>query len=103
MAKKKCGLGSLIDKMPDDTKTRGIVRWDERLKKNSPALYAEVIDLIDRYNGGEEALARKFYSGKRLASWLVPHVKQAGLTVHEATIAKTISERGATDNGKKTR
>lgn len=81
-----------IKKLPDQ-KFGGKDTWITRLHKQDPALFAEVMKVVDLWLDGDQDVRRKLPSQSSVCDWLSPLLGERGFHVASQTINQIFPHR----------
>ena len=87
-----------IKKLPDQ-KFGGKDTWIARLQKKDPALFAEVVKVIDLWLDGDQDIRRKLPSQTAVCDWLSPLLNARGFQVASQTINQIFPHRKQNRDG----
>lgn len=93
----KTDLLSVVSKLPDATS--GKKNWIDKLRTQHPALYAEVIALMDAHIDGDRAVRAKLPSETAFCQWLSPTLAERGFSVAPTTVHQLFRRRRSERNG----
>jgi hypothetical protein len=86
-----------IKRLPDQK--FGKDSWIDRLAKKDPALYAEVLKVVDLWLDGDQAIRRKLPSQTAVCEWLSPLLIARNFHVASQTVNQIFPHRRGQRNG----
>lgn len=86
-----------IKRLPDQK--FGKDTWIDRLQKKDPALYAEVLKVVDAWLDGDPDIRRKLPSQTAVCDWLSPLLTARKFPVASQTVNQIFPYRRSQRNG----